>query len=69
MAEYRIVTDNASGFMVQARRWWWPFWLQVGFNSSSSAEGARQWIEREFAYAARKKNAGKVVEHLGRWTS
>lgn len=26
---YRIVTDTYSGFEVQIKYWWWPFWVQI----------------------------------------
>jgi len=43
---YRIVKDNYCGYEVQVRRWYFPFWIQHGlFNTHSSIEGARQYIE------------------------
>ena len=27
--QYRIVTDSFSGFEVQKRLWYFPFWLQI----------------------------------------
>lgn len=57
MTKYRIVTDNYSGYEVQARRWWWPFWVQCGTVNT------HQTIERAEQYAHRI--SGKVVKKLG----
>lgn len=58
MAEYRVVEDNFAGFEVQARRWWWPFWLECDFcNTHPTVEAAERWAER---------HAQRTVKYLGR---
>jgi hypothetical protein len=40
--KYRIVSDGYAGYEAQVKRWWLPFWVQIGFtNTSSSVERAR----------------------------
>lgn len=57
MASYRIVTDNYSGYEVQARRWWWPFWVQCNrCNTHPTIEHAEKYAEGV---------ARKVVKKLG----
>jgi hypothetical protein len=44
--KYRIVTDSHSGYEVQYRYKWWPFWIQHGYtNTHSSIESALRYIE------------------------
>ena len=57
-AEYRIVTDQYCGFEVQIRRWWWPFWTQVGLANTHTS------IERAEAFA--RGHSKIVVKNLGR---
>jgi hypothetical protein len=46
MAQYRIVRDTYNGYEVQVRRWWFPFWVQLGFsNTHTSIERAEAWAE------------------------
>jgi hypothetical protein len=46
MAQYRIVRDTYAGYEVQVRRWWFPFWVQLGFsNTHTSVERAEAWSE------------------------
>ncbi len=59
MAEYRIVTDRFAGFEVQARRWWWPFWVQCGVTNT------HRTIERAERYAHNHACGGEV-KRLGR---
>lgn len=57
MAKYRIVTDGYAGYEVQIWRWWFPFWVQLGFTNTHST------IERAERYA--RGNARTVVKYLG----
>jgi len=47
---YRIITDNYNGYEVQIRRWFFPFWVQIGeqgfTNTNPSIESAKQLIQR-----------------------
>jgi hypothetical protein len=51
MAKYRIVRDSYSGYEIQKRPAFWPFWYQVsrtggyGCNTFSSLERAKEAIE------------------------
>lgn len=48
MRKYRIVTDNYSGFEVQTKVWYWPFWQQLGFsNTYQTIIEAEKRIERD----------------------
>lgn len=44
MAEYRVVRDTYAGYEIQKRTFLWPFWRQVGCNSSSTLERAKERI-------------------------
>lgn len=60
--KYRIVTDAFSGYEVQVRRWWFPFWLQCGgTNTHASIDKAEAYAKR---YAERMESK-KVVKELG----
>lgn len=60
MTIYRIVTDKFCGYEVQAKRWWFPFWMQCDFkNTHVSIKDAEQWAN-EFA-----KDSNEV-KRLGR---
>ncbi len=53
---YRIVRNPYSGFTVQVKRWWFPWWADI-FSEHTHEE-------------ARKRAAGHaagVVEYLGHW--
>jgi len=56
MKEYRIVTDRFSGYEVQCRSWWWPFWHQPITNTHCSIERAEEYARRI---------SGKIVKNLG----
>jgi hypothetical protein len=44
---FRIVTDKYLGFEVQIKKWYYPFWLQVGYtNTHLSIEDAKDFIEK-----------------------
>lgn len=47
--KYRIVRDNYAGYEVQIKRWWFPFWIQVDFNTHYSIECAESYA-RNHAY-------------------
>ena len=65
---YRIVTDTFSGYEVQERSRWWPFWSQVEINTHGTIEAARKWTLEIKTRAAEKKRkralAGRVVEEV-----
>jgi hypothetical protein len=44
--KYRIVGDRYAGYEVQHKRWWFPFWIQVGINTHGMEEKAMAFIER-----------------------
>lgn len=49
MRQFRIVTDDYLGYEVQHKRWWWPFWVEVGLsNTHYSAEDAKAWAHKRF---------------------
>lgn len=29
---FRIVKDRSCGYNIQIKRWWFPFWLYIGFR-------------------------------------
>jgi hypothetical protein len=44
--KYRIVSDRYLGYECQIWRWYWPFWVQMGFtNTHSSIEDAKRYID------------------------
>jgi hypothetical protein len=44
--KYRIVGDRYLGYECQIWRWYWPFWVQMGFtNTHSSIEDAKRYID------------------------
>ncbi|MBL87188.1 MAG: hypothetical protein CMO82_11080 [Winogradskyella sp.] len=51
--QYRIVTDNFSGFEVQKRLWYYPFWFQIRsenrlpVNTHKTIESAEKLIEMD----------------------
>jgi hypothetical protein len=57
-SKYRICTDAFLGYEVQVKRWWWPFWYQIGGgNTNSSIEQAER--------RAKRHAKGRVVKVLG----
>ena len=56
--EYRIVSDNYSGYEVQIRRWWFPFWCCIDSNTHTTTERAQSWAEA---------HAHKNIKYLGKW--
>lgn len=54
--EYRVVYDRFAGYEVQVRRWWFPFWVQLGLvNTFSTLEAAELYAR-----------AGGVAKYIGR---
>jgi len=44
---FRVVTDKYEGFEVQIKRWYYPFWLQVGHtNTHSTIDEAKEFIAK-----------------------
>jgi hypothetical protein len=64
-AIYRVVTDAFSGFEVQYRTPWWPFWRQCG-RGGGSGTNTNPTLEaaEEFARKHARRNEG-VVKVLG----
>lgn len=42
----RIVRDGYSGYEVQTRRWWFPFWLQGRVNTHARIEDAERYAKK-----------------------
>lgn len=43
--KYRVVYyEYQSGFVPQIKRWWFPFWCQLGFIVWSTPENAENYI-------------------------
>lgn len=64
MKRYRIVTDSYAGFEVQAKRSWFPIWLQCSgrfccINTHPTVEKAEQFARRHAA------GGGRFVKDLG----
>jgi len=57
--EYRIVTDEYGRYIVQWRRWWWPFWKCPTYRPErfTSVDAAERWA---------KGYSQEVVRYLGR---
>ncbi len=66
MNRYRIVRDCYLGYEVQVKRWWWPFWMQIGgrvatvTNTNRSIEDAEA-LARDHASGRH----GRFVKELG----
>lgn len=44
--KFRIIKDSYAGFEVQAKRWWFPFWIQCdGTNTHLTLERAKEFIK------------------------
>lgn len=48
--KYRIVKDHCLGYEVQCKRWWFPFWVQIGdhgysTNTSPTIDIAKKLID------------------------
>jgi hypothetical protein len=60
-AEYRVVTDRFSGYEVQYRPRFWPFWRQANGNNTSHT------LDEAVTYARRHaRRDAYVVAVLGR---
>ena len=65
MTAYRIVTDKYSGYEVQAKRWWFPFWLQCGHtNTHRSVDAAERWAIRFAEHSYEVKRLGKLPPNV-----
>jgi len=69
MIRYRIVRDNQSGYEVQFKRRWWPFWRQCG---DGGGRGLNSWstIEQAERFAAAHRSQTQlpyVVKNLTRF--
>ena len=64
--KYRIVSDNYSGFEVQKKIWWFPFWFQISGLYRANANTSRTiLIAEELIQIDREKRrdiVGKVVK-------
>jgi hypothetical protein len=59
--QYRVVTDQWSGFQVQVKRHWWTRWQMPRYNSSESIEQAEKWLAD---YKVKESRRFKVVKYL-----
>lgn len=63
MTEYRIVKDRYLGYEVQARRLWFPFWVQCRDCGPTNTHSSLSEAEE---FARNKANGeGRVVKYLG----
>ena len=53
---YRIVSDNYCGYSVEAWRWYFPLWIDIGSTYGSEIGAAK---------AAERHKNGNLVKHLG----
>ena len=62
--KYRIITDGYSGYEIQYRKWWYPFWCEFGIsNTHQSPEKAKEWLIR-YLKMKYEKPKREVVEYL-----
>jgi hypothetical protein len=59
--QYRIVTDQWSGFQVQVKRHWWTRWHMPRYNSSETIERAEKWLAD---CKVKQSREFKVVKYL-----
>lgn len=63
---YRIMTDHYSGFEVQYRSSWWPFWRQcLGSSSPVNTHKTVEDAEAFAEYDARRRLPPVCVKVLG----
>lgn len=44
--KFRIVSDSWSGYEVQYKVWFWPFWIQCDMtNTSSTLQEAKEKLD------------------------
>lgn len=61
--KYRVVTDSYSGYEVQFKLWWWPFWMQAHgpggarANTFNNLENAIEYA-KELRY---RQSTGKKI--------
>ena len=64
--KYRIITDNYSGYEIQYKKWWMPFYMQssrsclniMGINTFMSVEQALKAVTN---FIMKEKSKNKVV--------
>lgn len=61
--EFRIVRDGFAGYEVQARRWWFPVWIQCGGTNTHKT------LEDAEAFAVEFAKIGRCIKYLGRLPS
>jgi len=71
MIRYRIVRDTVSGYEVQFKRRWWPFWRQCGDDGRCGINTHRTIEAAEMFAAAHRlqtqqKRPPYVVKNLTR---
>jgi hypothetical protein len=65
--KYRIVPDTYSGWEVQSKRWWFPFWIQCldlnggCGNTHRSVEDAKLFIDEKIDQA--KPISSKAIHY------
>lgn len=50
----RIVTDAYSGYEVQVRVWYWPFWRQPKTNTFDSIQKAEAYAKKCLNYVVKE---------------
>lgn len=60
MSRYRIVTDAYSGYEVQRKLWWWPFWRQVSHGGGD----CNTWPSVAAAEAFARGHMARVVKEV-----
>lgn len=61
---YRIITDDYAGYEVQIKRWWSPFFIQIGINTHSSVTHCQQFIEAHKRNGKPNKRTRIVEENI-----
>jgi hypothetical protein len=55
--KFRVVTDKYCGFECQVKRWWFPFWIQMGgSNTHATLDRAKNYIEKGIVVATYTKD-------------
>lgn len=57
---YRIVEDESLGYQVQAKRLWFPFWIEVALGNTHSDK------ESAIKYAKQHAKRYQTYHYLGR---
>lgn len=64
-SSYRVTVDSWSGYEAQIKRWWWPFWMQIGVNTNHSAEAAENYCRHHAANGNSVLLLGRLPKVLG----